>query len=517
MIAALATLLVGLSTVYFFSRALLHFTQDAREPPAVHTSVPFVSPLIGLGREGLKFWVARKHLPIYTLRFPFTRLYIVNSTALVSSVQRQVRSVSFSPVLVRMASSLMGVSKPGLEIIARDSLEEHSFVMQTPKALHPSLSPGAKLNALNTRAVSVLAASLEKFGTAEEPSVLKMNEWIRHQVMMATTEGIYGPGNPFRDPAIRDVWHKYETGLIPLMMSIAPALTARESLRMRETLVKRYERYYDEHGYLDPEASAFIKDRYEFFSRFGLGHEDIARLEVASSIALIGNTMPATFWLVFHILSDKAVLEDCRGELSKALQEHDGVCTFDVGYMKSSCPIFFSTFQEVLRFHGIGVSARVVTEDATINDQYLLKKGGIVLIPGAAQHHLSSAWGEKADTFDHRRFVPEAGSRKRRYDPAAFRGFGGGSTLCPGRHFASTEMLAFTALIVLRFEIQPRSGRWVAPTTAKSNPGTSVEQPDYDIDVEIRSRDHRRWAVTMSGSDKPMMISAEDIAAVGAE
>jgi cytochrome P450 len=42
--------------------------------------------------------------------------------------------------------------------------------------------------------------------------------------------------------------------------------------------------------------------------------------------------------------------------------------------------------------------------------------------------------------------------------PAAFRGFGGGKTLCPGRHFATNEILLFTALIVHGFDITPLEG-----------------------------------------------------------
>ncbi|KAL7621359.1 hypothetical protein AAE478_008680 [Parahypoxylon ruwenzoriense] len=216
---------------------------------------------------------------------------------------------------------------------------------------------------------------------------------------------------------------------------IAPALTARESVKVREILVKRYERYYAEHDYLEPETSSFIKDRYECFSRFDLGLEDIARLE-----------------LVFHILSDEAVLEDCRRGLSKAPHEQDGVCTFDPGERKRIPSTIGASFQR---------------------PEPALRSRGLPRV----------WWWLDA--------LP-----------------------C---HFASTEMLAFAALIVLRFDIRQLSGHRVAPTTAKPNPGTSVEQPDYDIDVEILSRDRRKWAVTMSGSDKAMMISAEDIAAVSAE
>lgn len=304
---------------------------------------------------------------------------------------------------------------------------------------------------------------------------------------------------------------KYEKGLIPLMLG-APSIFAHEYLAARESLAKAYEEYYANSGPSDPDASAYIKARYQFGLERGLPTPDIARAEVASSIALIGNTMPATFWLVYHVLSNPAVLEDCRRELSEVVSDEGGMCAVDISRVKSSCPILLSTFQEVMRFHGIGMSARTVLEDTTLDNRFLLKKGAIVLIPAIACHNLASVWGDDVGQFNHKRFLREPGSKGRRYDPVAFRAFGGGSTLCPGRHFAATEILAFASLIILSFEIRPMDGCWTAPTTKNTNLGTAVDQPDHDIEVEVSPRSSKPWVVTISGATNEMRIVAEDIA-----
>ena len=46
----------GLAVTYLFFRALLLFTQDAREPPAILTALPFVSPVVAMIR-----WKSRLH------------------------------------------------------------------------------------------------------------------------------------------------------------------------------------------------------------------------------------------------------------------------------------------------------------------------------------------------------------------------------------------------------------------------------------------------------------------------
>lgn len=63
----MALVLGSLGAAYIFFSALLHYTQDSNEPPAVETSIPFISPLFGLIPGMPKFLVqlrsvrARRH------------------------------------------------------------------------------------------------------------------------------------------------------------------------------------------------------------------------------------------------------------------------------------------------------------------------------------------------------------------------------------------------------------------------------------------------------------------------
>ncbi len=46
----------GIAVTYVFFWALLHLTQDSNEPPVVSTSIPFVSPLVGMVRWSMDFY-----------------------------------------------------------------------------------------------------------------------------------------------------------------------------------------------------------------------------------------------------------------------------------------------------------------------------------------------------------------------------------------------------------------------------------------------------------------------------
>lgn len=294
--------------------------------------------------------------------------------------------------------------------------------------------------------------------------------------------------------------------MMMFILKLFPRIFARESFKAREYMVKVWERYFAEGSH--QQGSELVKARVKINDDFRIPLGETARIEVLGSQAILTNTLPGAFWVVYHIFSDPAVLESIRNELSTGVHEdNDGTCSIDLTHVKSSCPILLSTFKETMRLHSTSTATRIAMEDYRLNGQYLLKKGSTVMMPSAVQHTNRSAWGNTVDQFHHERFLP--GSK--RVNPVVFRGFGGGTTLCPGRHFATTEILMFSALLVLRFDIHPVGGKWNAPETAKSPMVNAMPVPDWDINVKMRPRNGKAWTVTFSGYEKGMEIAAEDI------
>lgn len=284
------------------------------------------------------------------------------------------------------------------------------------------------------------------------------------------------------------------------MLKAWPSVLARKSLHAREQLIiPAFERYFTEKS--QQQGSLLVQCRYDHNSGHGLRGRDIAATEIGQMTASLTNTMSSAFWMVYHVFSDPVVLNDCRKEVEQLVQVDDNnVCTIDIAQVKSLCPILLSTWQETLRYDHIGISARVVTED-TMLDKYLLKKGATVMAVTPVLHTDTSVWGPTASSFDHGRFLPGPG--RKRQNPTAFRSFGGGTVLCPGRHFVSTEVLSFTALLLLRFDLKPvtKDGKWVEPR--KDFPMTSsMPTPKDEMQMELVPRDEREWRVSFSVSSK---------------
>ncbi|KAF2868593.1 putative 25-hydroxycholesterol 7-alpha-hydroxylase [Massariosphaeria phaeospora] len=482
--------------------------------------------MVGLTRKKSKYYVQLRNkypdLPIYTLRLPGARLYIINSATLIPAVQRHFKELAFPPLEVKFASNICGSSKAANEILTRNVNGEEGdwgYSMTFYKAIHTPLAPGPGLDAMNRIMAERVVASIDGM---KDRKRAKLFNFVKHEITLATTESVYGPQNPFRDRAVEESFWKFQPGIMILLMNLFPSVLAKESLEARELLVAAFNQYLKNDG--PSQGSALMKARYDHSMEHKIPMDDIARFEVGNTIGILTNTAPAAFWMAYHLYSDAAVLRDCRDELAHVVSDQETttphgqpvtVRTIDLARVKTSCPLLLSTLQEVLRVHSVGISTRLVMQDHVLAGQYLLKKGNTVMIPGPVQHTNAGTWGPDVHRFDHRRFLPKT----KRHNAVAFRGFGGGTTLCPGRHFASTEILAFTALMILRFDVAPVDGaQWTCPTTAKAEMWEVTPMPDEDIDVEIRSRaggeeegeKRVKWRVVVTDSDKAMPLAAED-------
>ena len=288
----------------------------------------------------------------------------------------------------------------------------------------------------------------------------------------------------------------FEKDMMTLLVGVLPSITARNGVTGRNVVARAIEEYYHAGGHKS--GSLLTRNRYEVAKKYGLSLEDTARYEVASALATLVNTAPATFWMLFFTYSVHGLLTDIRTELDRVVSqtkyESKTRRIISLQTIKEKCPLLISTVQETLRYCAIGNSVRQVMQDTVLDGQWLLRKDSLVQMPSRIIHTDASIWGTNVENFEPRRFLksstgPKPGdSSNKRAQAAAFRSFGGGTTLCPGRQFAMNEMLVITAAFVLQFDLSPVGGIWSMPTTIKSNLAAVVMTPDTDIDVSVSLR-----------------------------
>ena len=295
-----------------------------------------------------------------------------------------------------------------------------------------------------------------------------------------------------------------------LFINVAAKWVVPKAFQGRNRIFEAFKTYYVNHGY--ERGSLLAKNRYHAAAKNTTPLEDIAKFELSGLFGMLVNTVPCTFWVIFDAFSNPQLLQDIRDEISMVnvlSQSEDGtiVQTLNIAKMNETCPLLPSVFQETLRTRSTGSSIRRVRQDFLLADRYLLKKDSMLQMPFPIIHQSEGLWGKTAREYNPRRFIKATAlpndKKQAPIKPGTFRGFGGGTTLCPGRHFATMEITSVVAMLATRFEIVPVAAEgWREPKQARNHGATSVLPPEKDIRVRIRVREgfeRYDWKFDMEG------------------
>lgn len=235
--------------------------------------------------------------------------------------------------------------------------------------------------------------------------------------------------------------------------------------------------------------------RYLINQKYDFDPWNAARLEVGALLGILANIVPTIFWLITHIYADAMLLKQIRRELESTSVDHrdDGAePTLKVLTMRERCSLLQATFREVLRHHALGSSVRYVREDVYLDGKYLLRKDMVVQMPMSVLHADRAIWGDNAGEFRPSRFLKtfenHDSSGPLKQTPSAFRPFGGGTSMCPGRHLATLEATTVAAYMILQFDLEPVDGAWALPRPKQESLATNVFPPERDIKVRVVRR-----------------------------
>lgn len=471
-------------------------------------------------------------LPICTLRLPGQRIYVINDPQLISVVQRHYKALSFQSVEDRMSHKMFNFSPKTKELQKREADGWRTGPAHVPSPAHVQfkpLAPGKDLDDMNRIMLKSLEESMDDWvPQGSQSRRTHLFEWVKDVLIVPTTNGVYGSENVYRDPVARKNYWFVPThiqscctnlthtrsffGGIPTMVK-GGGFLVKDSVAAIASLSSAWAKVLEKGGH--KKHSRFIQKMYEYYNERDFPLQDMSQLIVGSAVAVLGNTLPAAFWFVIHLYSDPKVFEACREEiLAQVVHSTDAggnpVRTVDITALKVACPLFHSAFREVLRLEAVGTGVRGVEEDHILDGKYLLKKDALVFMPLVSQHFDHERWGADAEEYCYDRFADKT---RPRVSNISFRSFGGGTTLCPGRHFVTTELLAFAAMLLLRFDIVPKDGKWVVPTSLNAEMTTNMPDPDFDVDVEIRRRsddEGLNWVWRLSESEHAAMLGDQD-------
>ena len=303
-----------------------------------------------------------------------------------------------------------------------------------------------------------------------------------------------------------------------LMLKFLPKIIARDAYDGRAATREAFTKYYSSPDHLS--GSQLIQDRLRNAQKWGFTSEDIANFEISTLYVATTNTVATSFWMLCHILSQPFLLDDIRAELDAITIIRHGAAKIDSSRLMTDCPLLLSCFHETLRLVISATSVRSVVSSVDLTStsssiSYAIKSPAVIQLPSGITHSSPAIWGSDAHLFDPRRFLPttkdslDRETRKKQKD--GFFPFGGGKHLCPGRHFATMEILAFVAALCAGFDFmgageedRDDEGRVKLPERAFQKLGTAVRKPVRDVKLEFERRkgwEGIKWEFEVGGKE----------------
>jgi cytochrome P450 len=414
--------------------------------------------------------LSRPDEPILTLPVPGSRIYVVTEPSLAAAIQRNSKALSFTPLIPDITRRVLGLDDATVCVLRQNLDPEpgdpRGFLADAHDLVYGSLGPGHYLNTLSCEASQELCQQLWEFrGSVVENNSLQPSKAIdllslvRHIVTTGSARYLFGSKNPIgQDASLENAFWSFDEGLGSLLIGIFPFITASEAYHGREKVVSALAKYLDDG--LDEDASKIVRDRIRLERNYNMSTEMIARSALSFLFAGIVNTTTTTFWVVLRLFANTKLLGRVRQEIKEALEAseaRDGAESLSITIVRDQCPTLSAVFRESLRIGSENFSVRLIKEDTMLSGRYFLKKGAVVQISGGVIHSDKSIWGDDVEDFNPERFLGQR-AKAAGFHPAAFRGFGGGKTLCPGRHFAINEILLFAAMIVVGFDMTAPDG-----------------------------------------------------------
>ncbi|KAJ3268452.1 hypothetical protein HK104_005370, partial [Borealophlyctis nickersoniae] len=210
-------------------------------------------------------------------------------------------------------------------------------------------------------------------------------------------------------------------------------------------------------------AHPVILARDKTMQQEGFGTHDRASFITGFFYGVLSNLLKYAFWVLaytLHVPNDdfNRILTACRGCTDSDTPAPNLTQLTQTTHLTS-------LLTETHRHVSSTLSIRVAQSNTTITTTstsrtFTIREGDLVCLPARVVHKDADVFGCGCGEFNAGRFVGEEG-KERVFEkggkvvrkPVA--AFGGGASLCPGRHFASLATKSFLCTILTLFDITP--------------------------------------------------------------
>ncbi|QDS75955.1 hypothetical protein FKW77_003373 [Venturia effusa] len=345
--------------------------------------------------------------------------------------------------------------------------------------------------------------------------------WIKSAMFRASGMSFMGTRVFEEIPDYEQQFWDFDRVMLGLYFGL-PRFVTPSAYRVRDSIVSSLERFHEtlqaegKEKPVDPEGEVVWEPTYgsranrarqRLYQTLKLSNRGRAGLDLGFTFGLSSNAIPATCWMLLHILNPHGppdLLPRVLAELKTA--------TLASGNLNISIlcglPLLTSIFHEIMRMYGDILVTREIHQPVTLPldeikefpRSVLLSGGSRVMAPTWLGHYDPASWDapdHPASEFYAERFLttnPETGKDMFTLSGRAgkFFPFGGGKSICPGRVFAKQEVLGAVGIVLTRFECEAvefcdddGKKRSTFPGLRDAYGGTGVMSMEGDLRVKV--------------------------------
>ena len=206
------------------------------------------------------------------------------------------------------------------------------------------------------------------------------------------------------------------------------------------------------------------------------------------------NTVVMAFHSILYILKDKTAQQALLSEIETVLKNHNtSLANFPIAAL-NELTLLDACLDEVLRLKTFSMPTREVINPLSVNfenGKVLQATEGEMIALYPLTTHMNPDIYPEPNKFIWDRFVGKQGNGKMQYQGKKLQynllPFGGGASICPGRHFAKNEFKLLTAVLLTQFDIELLSD--ALPDIDQSRAGLGARAPLNDIPIRIKRKE----------------------------
>jgi hypothetical protein len=417
------------------------------------------------------------------------KIHVVTNPRTVGSVFNNTKSLSFDSFLHDVMLEF-GTSEAGCQTVMRKH-DNNKSILQLAHDLQVRQTQGDELRRLGACMIhifqrqlsfdSISSFSTVNFAEVEKATrIVSLKDWTVSCFVEAGQQAYFGEALAKIDPDIPatmmamdesswQIFYKYPKFCRPKLERMCDRI--RSAMRQYIALPEAERK---------PDAW-FTNHLIQRYRDSALSDEDIASQLLALYWGINTNVSKVGFWMIAHLLERPELIDIIRKETAPAFEDTQDTIS-DATQAYSNAPVLNAVWLETLRLSAASTTMRGITQDFVLGDTQL-RAGYRVLVSARQQHLRTQEFGPDARTFDHERFLQQPGLER----SPAFRPFGGGPTVCPGRLLSKHMTLNFVALLFRRFDVA-LDGPQVMPTYEESKPAIGVMGGQGDLRIRLTPR-----------------------------